>query len=124
MQSLDPTTLVGYTKDDLAKKRFDARFRIPALLGLILFCGGGLWLVVTKQPTTFIFAVLAGGSLCLIVSVLGIRFLTPTSSSGRPMKKFWVDRSNSYGHEMIFVCDDTKTYFRRVFAKNSRARRL
>jgi len=124
MQSLDPDALVGYLNDDAARKRFERRFRIPGLLGFVLFGGGIAWSVFIEKPNAFVFAGLAVGAVCLIICVLGMRFLTPTSSSGRPMKKFWVDRSNSYGHEMIFVCEDTKTYFRRVFAKNAKVRIL
>lgn len=124
MQTLNPETLVGYSNDDAARKRLEGRFLIPGLLGFVLFSGGLAWSVFIEKPNAFIFTALAAGAVCLITCVLGMRFSTPTSSSGRPMKKFWVDRANSYGHEMIFVCDDTKTYFRKAFAKNSKAKIL
>ena len=117
MKSLDPQDLIGYTEDEDAKRRFEKRFRLPALTGMILFGSSIIWLVTTKQLNAFILAGIVIGGISLIFVVFSFRFSTPLSISSRPMKRFWVKESQAIGNEIIYVCDDSKTYFRRVFAK-------
>lgn len=49
-------------------------------------------------------------------------YSTPLSESGHAMKKFWNKDSGAKGDEAIYVCEDSRTYFRRTWSKKTRSR--
>ncbi len=55
------------------------------------------------------------------VLLLGVMFwmfrTEPVSASGRPMKRYWNSHPKPGYKEVIYVCEESRTYFIRVWGK-------
>jgi hypothetical protein len=120
LPSLDLSTLEGYQEDITALRRFERPFILPSVFGGLLFLGPFIYLMIYRQPVYLL-------SLCLVglLTFLGTMYVMfrskPLSkASGRPMERYWNTSSSARGDEVIYVCHDSKTYFRRTFAEKGR----
>jgi len=118
---LDHSTLAEYTEDPDALRRFERKFAVPSLFGLLLFLAPFIYLIIYKKPLSLIGLCIAG-FLTLIGTIYVMFRSTPISpATGRPMEKYWNTSSSARGDEVLYVCHDSKTYFRRTFAKQARS---
>lgn len=117
---LDPASLVGYREDKAAWKRFEWRFRLPSLIGILMVFGGALAAMMGKieKPTVFILVVV--GFLIIILTLLWMFKATAYSESGHPMKMYWSTHPKPGNLEALYVCEHSRTYFIRVWARPSR----
>ncbi|CAN5378340.1 hypothetical protein BH09VER1_BH09VER1_06630 [soil metagenome] len=58
-----------------------------------------------------------GGMALIVLTLLVMFFSTPRSNSGRAMAKYWNTYNGAIGKEVVYVCDQSKTYFRRTWIK-------
>lgn len=117
---LDPATLAGYEIDTKARKRFEWRFRFPGLVGAVLIFGTPAAYFLHKIPQERVGQATALGFAILIGTMFRMFKSTPISSSGRPMKKYWNSHPKPGNNEAIYVCEESKTYFIRVWGVASR----
>ncbi len=117
---LDPATLVGFQEDLKAQKRFESRFRLPSFVGILLIFGGPFASVLGKISTQETLSLVALGFAIMFAS-LGWMFKSrPLSCTGRPMKKYWNSSAKDGNHEAVYVCEESKTYFIRVWGRPSK----
>ncbi|MGL5019540.1 MAG: hypothetical protein ACRDBP_15505 [Luteolibacter sp.] len=116
---LDPATLVGYQVDEKAKKRFESKFRLPSLVGILLLFGSPLASVFGKISTEETLSLVALGFVILFASMAWMFKSSPIGSSGRPMKKYWNSSAKRGSREAVYVCEESKTYFTRVWSRAS-----
>jgi hypothetical protein len=118
---LDHSTLEGYTEDRETLRRFERRFFLPAALGALLFLAPFVYLFIYKKPLSLI-GLCAVGFLTLLGTIIAMYRATPISSTGQPMEKYGNTSPSARGDEVLYVCHDSKTFFRRTFAKRSHSR--
>ena len=119
LPTLDPASLVGFHEDKLAWKRFERRFRLPSFIGVILVFGAPAAHMLHKIPKNWVVAPMACGIALGALSLFWAFKSTPLSSSGRPMKKYWNAAPKPGNSEIIYVCEESKTYFIRVWTMPS-----
>jgi hypothetical protein len=120
LSHLDPTSLASYQEDPKAQKRFDRRFRPPTLVGALLVFGSPFASVFHQTSHQWTTALIVLGFVILLASMIWMFNSSPTSRSGRPMKKYWSSTPKSGNTEVIYVCEESKTYFIRVWGRPSR----
>lgn len=116
------SNLVDYREDMDARRRFERRFALPSLIGLVAGFVGGVTKIFILKNAAWPIVLFAFGIIVLIGTVAAMYFSTAVSVTGRPMKKYWNDDEDSDGNELVYVCDDSKTYFRRTFARRGKGR--
>lgn len=116
---LDPANLAGYEEDRKAAKRFERRFRLPSLPGILLIFGTPVAYYMRKIPVDWVFPSIGLGFVILIGTMTWMFKSTPISSNGRPMKKYWSSKPKAGNTEAIYVCEESKTYFIRVWGRPS-----
>ncbi len=116
--SIDHETLRDYREDGEAKHRFESRFARPCLLGGLIIVVGFATMLIDRGSPWSIGMTVAGFSL-MTLGLLAMSVATPTSANGKPMAKYWNTSARAKGKEMVYVCEDSRTYFRRTRAKQS-----
>lgn len=117
---LDPASLIGYQEDAKARKRFEVRFRLPSLVGILILFGAPVAYMMHKIPKEWVFSSVGLGFAILIGTMFWMFKSTPTSSHGRPMKKYWNSHPEAGNTEAVYVCEESKTYFIRVWSRTSK----
>lgn len=117
--SIDHETLRDYREDREALKRFESRFARPCLLGGLIFVLGLITAIFFDRGSPWAIGFAVVGLMLLVLGLLAMYVATPTSQSGKPMVKYWNASARAKGNEMVYVCEDSRTYFRRTWAKNS-----
>lgn len=120
LPKLDSSTLVGYREDQAAFKRFERTFAIPSYLGVIMAAAGISFALFFAKGQFWPILLFLGGMALGMTTLLVMFFSTPRSHSGRPMAKYWNISPTAVGREVVYVCDQTKTYFRRTWVKGGR----
>jgi hypothetical protein len=121
LPTLDPATLVNYREDREAWKRFERRFRLPGLVGILLVFGVPIAHVMGKLSPQWVFILFMSGMLIIGASLLWMFKSNPISTCGRPMKKYWNSAPQPGNDEVIYVCEASRTYFIRVWGRGSRS---
>ncbi len=116
---IDPASLVGYQEDAQAKKRFESRFRLPSLVGALLVFGSPLASFFQKISHQWTFTLVILGFAILFATLAWMFKSTPISTHGRPMKKYWNRAPKAGNNEAVYVCEESKTYFIRVWGRPS-----
>lgn len=116
---LDPASLIDYHEDAKALKRFESRFRLPSLVGILLLFGAPVAYMIHEIPKDWLFPSVGLGFAILIGTMFWMFKSTPISSHGRPMKKYWSSHPKAGNTEAIYVCEESKTYFIRVWGRPS-----
>ncbi len=114
---LDPATLVGYREDREAWKRFERRFRLPSLVGVLLVFGAPIASAMHKISANWVFILVMAGFIIVAASLVWMFKSVPISSCGRPMKKYWNSAPKPGNTEAIYVCEGCRTYFIRVWGR-------
>lgn len=112
---LDPATLVGFEEDKKAGKRFEVRFRPLSGVGILLIFGAPVADMFDKIPKDWLAPSIVLGFAILIGTLFWMFKSAPVSSFGRPMTKYWNSNPKPGNHEVVYVCEESKTYFIRVW---------
>jgi hypothetical protein len=119
----------GFVPDKHAARRFERRFLPLTITGLVVAFGGSLGFMYLsyraqqsqdKTVTVFICAAFAsmliGQGMCFL-SYRRILHTAPISpQSGKPMEVYQLqDTADKDRLELIYLCRESHTYFRRVF---------
>lgn len=111
----------GYTEDPVARHRFELKWCVPSAPPLICFVLTIGLALFGKFPLRFAVPC-AVGALIVLVIVLQVAEHRPVMSrhSGKPMLKFQ-NASPPRGviRDTIYVCRDSKTFFRRAWLVES-----
>jgi hypothetical protein len=120
-------TLLGFTEDKQAARRFTYRF-LPWSLGSVaaLLCFGVFLFIplyIGKyDPVPQIFVILAGVSFTVCIVLFGITWRRMVSGvpvsprSGQPMEVYQLeDTVKDEKYELVYICRQSHTYFRLVF---------
>ncbi len=109
----------GFTEDPLAVKAIERPFAVPLVLGIGVFvCGFALWML--KRIGDGLGVSLIAGSLCFLLLVMALMYFSRPRSrhSGKPLLKYRNAAPDAgVGHELIYVCPQSKTFSRRVFVR-------
>lgn len=119
ISSLDPASLAGYREDLVAKKRFERRFMLPTLTGGVLLFGSIIAHLLGKIPERWTPVLVVAGFVILMGTVLWQFCSRPVSTCGKPMRKYWSSTPKNGNTEAVYVCDESKTYFIRVWGRRS-----
>lgn len=119
MKTITPEQLKteGYTEDPEGRRRFDQPFRLPNGVLAILFCGSLVGAATEKLPIlpalwTAVVAFLA----LFVIQVLAYRSTPCSRFTGKPLKQYKNSKpKRDVLIELIYVCEDSKTFFRRVW---------
>lgn len=117
---LDPASLVNYREDREALKRFERRFRLPSLAGVLLVFGAPIAHFMHRISGNWLFILIMSGFLIIGANLLWMFRSTPISTCGRPMRKYWNSAPKPGNNEVIYVCETSRTYFIRVWGRTSR----
>jgi len=117
LPNLDPANLVGYEEDKKAGKRFEGRFRLSSLAGILFIFGAPAAYMMHKIPVNWVGPSMALGFVILFGTMFWMFKSTPISTHGRPMKKYWSSHPKAGNTEAIYVCEESKTYFIRVWGR-------
>jgi hypothetical protein len=120
---LSTSDLSGYREDPAGLARFEKRFTIPCQIGFLSVFSGIIASVIFAKGTFWPIPFIVGGGFLLVVGLLLMFFSTPRAKSGQPMKKYWNKDPNAEGDQIIYVCEDSKTYFIRTWAKKTPGQR-
>jgi hypothetical protein len=90
------------------------------LVAAILIFGSPLAFVLHKIPQLLTGQLVFLGFVLMFVSMFWMFKSTPTGAAGRPMKKYWNSHPKTGNTEAIYVCEESKTYFIRVWGRSSR----
>lgn len=118
LPSLDPASLAGYRQDDGARKRFERKFMLPSLLGVILCFGSVIAHLLGKIPENRVPLLVFAGFAILMVTLLGQFLSHPVCSCAKPMKKYWNSAPKPGNTEAVYVCEGCRTYFIRVWGRS------
>ena len=118
MTTLQELISRGYAEDAVAGRAFERPYIWPNLiLAVIFFVSLGLVFAKGAQMQTGL-PVMAVCFMIICTMILRLRLSTPRSRhTGKPMERF--RNSSPEGDvlsELIYVCHDSKTFFRRVYA--------
>ncbi len=123
MESITPDELLsqGFTEDMESLKRFEHPFKLPTIVlaaGFILL-GVGIMLGIIP----FVSGFFAGIGVLVVLFQLLIYFKRSTPRSrftGKPLKKYFnAVPENNVVQEIIYVCEESKTFYRRVWGVES-----
>jgi hypothetical protein len=116
--SIEELITQGYSEDSKSLKEFEKPYRIPSIVGLsgFIIC---FTLVVLGKLHGKVGLISIGISLlfCLATIVRGYMSRPKSKLTGKPLIKY----KNRFpapdvGLELIYVCPDGKTFFRRIYA--------
>ena len=107
----------GYTEDPEGRRRFDRPYQLPNGVLILVFCGSLFGVAIEKLPFLPAFWTAAGSFLTLfVIQVFAYRSTPHSRFTGKPLTKY---RNAKPGRdvltELIYVCEDSKTFFRRVW---------
>jgi hypothetical protein len=110
----------GFMEDPQGLKQLERPFALPLALGVGGFALSFALMMLEKISTRSGF-VLAGVSWCFVVAMMVCMYRSRPKSrhTGRPMVKY-KNRSPASGviHEVIYVCPESKTFWRRIYLEN------
>ena len=117
MEYLNLDELEGYREDPADLARFVKPYGKPSFLGVLVSLVGFVLLFpfgMSALPLS-----LMGLGLTVYGVTIWLMFTsTPISSfSGKPLVKYWNSSPLAQGGEVIYVCEDSRTFFRRCFTK-------
>jgi hypothetical protein len=117
---MDPASLTGYREDKAASKRFEWRFRLPSLIGILMIFGGAAAAMMGKIDKPTVFVLLIAGFLIIFLTLFWMFKATAYSESGHPMTMYWSSQPKPGNLEALYVCKHSRTYFIRVWGTPSR----
>lgn len=116
--SIEELTAQGYSEDPKGRKEFERPFRIPSIIGISAFIICFTLLVLGKiSAMVGVISVGISWLFCGATILIGGMSRPKSKLTGKPLIKY-KNRfpASDVALEMIYVCPDSKTYFRRVFA--------
>ncbi|QTR52011.1 hypothetical protein [Thiothrix unzii] len=120
MEPLDAAKLIeaGYTEDPEALKQFERRYFIPIVLPLanfVIMSILALFGIVSEIPVIASFVAL----FFIGIAIAALMYYSNPLSrfSGLPLKKYRSLVPKTPGRELLYVCPESKTFFRRIHAK-------
>lgn len=115
LKELALAQLTGFEEDLASARAFERRY-LPIAVLTVLLAGAAFYVFFTEKASVWGGVVLfMAGWLTGLGAVVHARFATPTSLvSGQPMLRFRRSDGSNEETEQIYVCPDSRTYFRRV----------
>ena len=119
MKTITPEKLIamGYTDDPEGLRRLNRPLVVPNTVFVIGLIGamGGIASQTLPVVPAFWAAALCLGAL-LVIQIIACRSTPRSRFNGKPMKKYRSQTTDRYVLcEFIYVCEDSKTFFRRVW---------
>lgn len=119
MKTITPGRLKanGYTEDLEGRRRFDQPYQSPNGVLVLVFCGSLAGVAAEKLPTIPALLVATGSFFALfVIQVLAYRSTPRSRFTGKPLTKYRNAKPDrDVLMEIIYVCEDSKTFFRRVW---------
>ena len=116
MDQIDALKLRDYKEEPWALQRFERRYLLVGLVGVIAFVAGFILAMSTAVIYHLGFCVL-GWAAVTFAALLRYRATPRSDHSGRPMQKFRYVGPDAAAFEVAYVDHESKTYFRRIFAR-------
>jgi hypothetical protein len=119
MKTITPEQLKtqGYTEDPEGRRRFDRPYKLPNGVLVLVFCGSLVGVAIEKLPILLALWIASGSFLTLfVVQVLVYRSTPRSRFTGKPLTKYKNAKpARDVLTELIYACEDSKTFFRRVW---------
>lgn len=119
METITPEQLKarGYTEDPEGRRRFDRPYKLPNGVLVLVFCGSLVGVATGRLSVLPALWTAVGAFLTLfVIQVLAYRSTPRSRFTGKPLMRY---RNAKPGRdvltELIYACEDSKTFFRRVW---------
>ena len=123
MKTTTPELLVsqGYTEDAMAGQEFERPYTWPNLVLAIIFFSSLVLTLSDRISMKVGIPLMAGSMIIICLTIIRLRFSIPYSRhTGKPMERYRNSApKEQVCTELIYVCHESKTFFRRVFSEFS-----
>jgi len=123
MKTTTPERLIsqGYTEDAEAGREFERPYTWPNLVLVVVFFSSLALSLADRISMKVGVSLMAGSFIIICLTIIRLRISIPHSRhTGKPMERYRNSApERQVSSELIYVCHDSKTFFRRVFSEYS-----
>lgn len=111
----------GYTEDPDGLRQLDFPYIVPCMIGVLVFVGSLALVFMNILDLKYGLALMAT-AWCAVGALILKQYLSKPRSrhTGKPLQKYRsVTPQPNVTKEVIYVCEDSKTFFRKAYAVES-----